>query len=111
MLKLNCKNSDYRIIGEENGLNLEEEFNNYSERIAEIIKSLNQRKDKPGECLQWMNLGYNEETAWYVKEFASMVEGRFENIITPAIAAAAKRLFLITYLTTESFVICLNFAN
>ena len=89
MLKLNCKNSDYRIIGEENGLNLEEEFNNYSERIAEIIKSLNQRKDKPGECLQWMNLGYNEETAWYVKEFASMVEGRFENIIVLGIGGSA----------------------
>ena len=89
MLKLNCKNSDYRIIGEENGLNLEEEFNNYSERIADIIKSLNQRKDKPGECLQWMNLGYNEETAWYVKEFASMVEGRFDNILVLGIGGSA----------------------
>ena len=89
MLRLNSKNSDYRIIGEEHGLNLDEEFNNYSERIADIIKSLNQRKDKPGECLQWMNLGYNEETAWYVKEFASMVEGRFENILVLGIGGSA----------------------
>ena len=89
MLRLNIKNSDYRIIGEEHGLNLDEEFNNYSERIAEIIKSLNQHKDKPGECLQWMNLGYNEETAWYVKEFASLVEGRFENILVLGIGGSA----------------------
>ena len=88
MLRLNYRNSDYRIIGEENGLNLDEEFDNYSERIADIIKSLNQRKDKPGECLQWMNLGYNEETAWYVKEFASLVEGRFENILVLGIGGS-----------------------
>jgi len=89
MLRLNCKNSDYKIIGEENGLNLDEEFRNYSERIADIIKSLNQRKDKSGECLQWMNLGYNEETAWYVKEYASMVEGRFDNILVLGIGGSA----------------------
>lgn len=89
MLKLDCKNTDYRIIGEEHGLNLDEEFNNYSERISDIIRSLNQRKDKPGENLQWMNLGYNEETVWYVKEFASMVEGRFENILVLGIGGSA----------------------
>ena len=89
MLKLNCKNSDSLIIGEEHGLNLEEEFNNYSEKIADIIRSLNQRKDKPGEWLQWMNLGYNEETIWYVKEFASIVEGRFENILVLGIGGSA----------------------
>ena len=89
MLKLNCKNSDYRIIGDEHGLNLDEEFNNYSERIADIIRSLNQRKDKPNEWLQWMNLGYNEETVWYVKEFASMVEGRFDNILVLGIGGSA----------------------
>ena len=81
MLKLNCKNSDVQIIGDIHGLNLEEEFNTYAERITEIIKDLNQRKDKPGEWLQWMNLGYNEETIWYVKEFASLVENRFDNIV------------------------------
>ena len=89
MLKLNCNYSDYKIIGEENGLNIEEEYNNYSERIADIIRGLNQRKDKPGEWLQWMNLGYNEETVWYVKEFASLVEGRFENILVLGIGGSA----------------------
>lgn len=89
MIRLNCRNTDFSIIGEEHGLNLEEEFNNYSERISDIIKSLNQRKDKPGEYLQWMNLGYNEETVWYVKEFASMVKGRFDNILVLGIGGSA----------------------
>ena len=88
MLKLNCKNSDSCIIGEGNGLCLEEVFNTYSERISDIIRSLNQRKDKQGEYLQWMNLGYNEETVWYVKEYASLVEGRFDNILVLGIGGS-----------------------
>ena len=89
MLKLNCKNTDSVIIGEENGLNLDEEFENYKDRISDIIKNLNQRKDKPGQWLQWMNLGYNEETVWYVKEFASMVKGRFDNVLVLGIGGSA----------------------
>ena len=89
MLKLNFRNTDSMIIGEENGLNLSVEFENYKETISNIIKSLNQRKDKPGQWLQWMNLGYNEETVWYVKEFASMVENRFENILVLGIGGSA----------------------
>jgi len=89
MIKLNCRNTDSMLVGSENGLNLQDEFENYRERIKEIITSLNQRKDKPGQWLQWMNLGYNEETVWYVKEFASMVRGRFENILVLGIGGSA----------------------
>ena len=89
MLKLNCKNTDAMIVGNENGLNLSEEFFNYKDTIAKIITNLNQRKDKPGQWLQWMNLGYNEETVWYVKEFASMVKGRFDNVLVLGIGGSA----------------------
>lgn len=89
MLKFNCKSCDASIIGDVHGLNLAAEFDNFSEKISSIIKSLNQRKDKPNEWLQWMNLGYNEETVWYVKEFASMVEGRFDNILVLGIGGSA----------------------
>jgi succinate dehydrogenase/fumarate reductase flavoprotein subunit len=66
-------------ICEENGIDTELEFGNYKEAIKNIIAGLNQRKDKPEQWLQWMNLGYNEETVWYVKEYASLVRNRFEN--------------------------------
>ena len=89
MIKLNCRNTDSMLVGSENGLNLQEEFESYRDRIKDIITSLNQRKDKPGQWLQWMNLGYNEETVWYVKEFASMVEGRFDNILVLGIGGSA----------------------
>ena len=89
MLKLNYKNADAVVVGEENGLNIEQEFCNYKETIANIISDLNKRKDKPGQGLRWMNLGYSEETIWYVKEFASMVENRFDNILVLGIGGSA----------------------
>ena len=89
MLKFNYRNADAMVIGEVNGLNIAQEFDNYKETIASIIADLNKRKDKPGQWLQWMNLGYSEETIWYVKEFASMVENRFENILVLGIGGSA----------------------
>ena len=89
MIKLNYRNVNSTIIGEENGLNIEQIFSDYKDRIREIISDLNQRKDKPGQWLQWMNLGYSEETVWYAKEFASMVENRFDNVLVLGIGGSA----------------------
>lgn len=89
MLKLDYRNVKAAIIGNENGLEIEQEFENYKERIKEIISDLNKRKDKPGQWLQWMNLGYNEETVWLVKEYASLVRNRFENILVLGIGGSA----------------------
>ena len=89
MITLNYKNADAMVIGSQNGLNIEQEFSNYRDTIANIITSLNQRKDKPGQWLQWMNLGYNEETLWYVKEFASQIRGKFDNILVLGIGGSA----------------------
>ena len=80
MIKLDYTNVSNNIIGEE-GLDIASKFNEFEPKIREIITNLNMNKDKPGSWLQWMNLGYNEETVWYVKEFAAMVDGRFDNVL------------------------------
>lgn len=89
ILKLDYRNVKSSIVGNENGLDIEQEFENYKGRITEIIADLNKRKDKPGQWLQWMNLGYNEETVWLVKEYASLVRNRFENILVLGIGGSA----------------------
>lgn len=89
MIELNYRNVKQEIIGDENGLNIQEEFLLYKETIRKIIAELNSNKDKPGQKLQWMNLGYNEETIWYVKEFAAMVEDRFENVLILGLGGSA----------------------
>ena len=89
MIKFDYRNADCSVVGQENGLDLASEFAQYKDKIAEIIADLNKRKDKPGQMLQWMNLGYNEETLWYVKEYASMVRGRFDNILVLGIGGSA----------------------
>lgn len=88
MIKLDYLNVSNQIIGDE-GLDLVSSFSEYAPKIQEIITNLNMRKDKPGSWLQWMNLGYNEETVWYVKEFAAMVDGRFDNILVLGIGGSA----------------------
>lgn len=89
MIELNYRNIKTEIIGEEHGLDIEKEFCEYKETIRKIIAELNSNKDKPGQKLQWMNLGYNEETIWYVKEFAAMVEDRFENVLILGMGGSA----------------------
>lgn len=89
MIKFDYRSADSAVVGSADGLNLSEEFAIYKDRIAEIITDLNKRKDKPGQWLQWMNLGYSEETAWYVKEYAALVRNRFDNILVLGIGGSA----------------------
>lgn len=89
MLEFDYRNVTAEILGEENGLHLEDEFTTYQDRIAKIINDLNSRKDKPGQWLQWMNLGYSEETVWLVKEYAAMINGRFDNVLVLGIGGSA----------------------
>jgi len=88
MIKLDYSNITKETIGDE-GLDIAQSFAEYAPKIQEIITNLNMNKDKPGSWLQWMNLGYNEETVWYVKEFAAMVDGRFDNVLVLGIGGSA----------------------
>ena len=89
MLEFDYRNITKEVIGEENGLDIQVEFNNYKDEIHRIIADLNSNKDKPGQKLQWMNLGYNEETSWYVREFAAMVENRFDDVLIIGLGGSA----------------------
>ena len=81
MINLNYKYTDSSVIGSENGIDIALAFENYKNRISQIITKINNEKHTIGAGLQWMNFGYGEETSWYVKEYAALVENRFENIL------------------------------
>jgi glucose-6-phosphate isomerase len=89
MIQLNYNNVDASLIGKEHGLDVAKEFKKYQKDIAKIVKDLQGRKDKPGEWLKWMNLGYDEETLYFIKEYAAQSKGKFENILVLGIGGSA----------------------
>ena len=89
MIQLDYRGIEANIIGAEHGIDTQTEFECYKSRISDIVTRLNSNKNTPGEWLQWMNLEYLDETAWYIKEYASMVEGRFDNLLVLGIGGSA----------------------
>ena len=45
MIKVDYRNVDKTFVGEENGLELENVFQEYQNKISDIITDLNKRKD------------------------------------------------------------------
>lgn len=89
MLQLNYNNVETALIGKEHGLEVEKEFKKHQKKIAEIIKNIQARKDESGQWLKWMNLGYDEETLYFIKEYAGQVQGKFENILVLGIGGSS----------------------
>ena len=89
MLKLNYRNVKASVIGEEHGLEVEKEFEEYKERIAQIIENLYATKDNRGEGKKWMNSAYDEDTLWYINEFAAEVKDKYENMLVLGIGGSS----------------------
>lgn len=89
MLQFNYNNVSTEVIGQEHGLDITQEFENYQDKIAQIIKDLQGRKNTAGQWLKWMNLGYDEETISSIKEYAASVQGKFDNILVLGIGGSA----------------------
>lgn len=88
MLELNYKYAESDIIGNIDGLYVQKEFENYKERIQKIVAGIIDRKDVAGQNLQWLNLKTIEETVWYIKEYAALVENRFDNVLVLGIGGS-----------------------
>lgn len=89
MINYCFKNADSSIIGEEHGLNVQKEFENHKEQIANIVSELYAKKDTPGNWLKWMNLGDNPELIAEVNEYAQSVKDKFDNILVLGIGGSA----------------------
>lgn len=89
MIEFDCGNVRKEVLGNDYGIDVNEVFNEYSDTVRQIILDLNSNKDKRGKWLQWMNLAYNEETVWYIKEYAAMTKGRFDNMLVLGIGGSS----------------------
>lgn len=89
MLELNFKNIDTAVVGCEHGLDVQKEFVNYKDKVAEIVEDIYANKSTAGRWLQWMNLGYNEELVSEINAFAESVKGKFENLLILGIGGSA----------------------
>jgi len=89
MIKFDYRNIHKDIIGEENGLDIEKEFDDYKSRIEEIINGLYENKDARDGWKKWMNLGYDEDTLWYINEFAAEVKDKYENVLVLGIGGSS----------------------
>lgn len=89
MLELNWKNVDTAIVGKENGLDVQKEFDQNKDKIAEIVADIYANKDTDGRWLRWMTLGYNTELVDEINEYASTVSGKFDNLLVLGIGGSA----------------------
>ena len=96
MLEFNWKNADSAIIGREHGIDIQKEFENYKDKIAEIVSDIYSNKDMDGRWLRWMTLGNQQEVVDQINEYASKVKGKFENILVLGIGGSALGCIAVT---------------
>ncbi len=89
MLEFSWKNASSDVIGAEHGLDVNKEFEIHKDRVAQVVTDLYARKDQAGQWLKWMNLGHNDDTVWYIKEYAAQVKGKFDNLLILGIGGSA----------------------
>lgn len=87
MIKYDYSNVHSKIIGEENGFDIERKFDEYSLTIKETINDINIEKEFPNSGSNWINFLNDEENLQKIKEYAQKVEGKFENIFVIGLSA------------------------
>ena len=95
MLEFNWKNADSAIIGKD-GIDVQQEFNNYKDKIEQIVEDIYTNKNTDGRWLRWLTLGYDDEVVKQISEYASKVKGKFENILVLGIGGSALGCIAVT---------------
>ncbi len=89
MISFEWKNVDISVIGNEHGIEVKKEFEQYKTKISNIITDLYKNKDVPGKWLKWLNLGYKEDLVKEINEYAQSVKGKFDNVLVLGIGGSA----------------------
>ncbi|MBQ2645682.1 hypothetical protein IJG14_08950 [bacterium] len=84
MFKIDYNNVRKEVIGIENGLDLENEFSSYSQKIREIID----RIYTVDEISTWLTRSYKNELLSDMQEYVHNVQGKFDNIIVVGLGSS-----------------------
>ena len=103
MLEFNWKNADSAIVGSQDGLDVQKEFNNYKDKVAEIVSDIYANKDVDGRWLRWMTLGDQQEVVAQINEYAAKVKGKFENVLVLGIGGSALGCIAVTEAILKPF--------
>jgi len=89
MLEFNPANADCAVIGKEHGLDLQKEFENHKNKIAEIVSDIYANKNTKDRWLAWLNLGYNMHVVKEINDYAASVQDKFDNLLVLGIGGSA----------------------
>ncbi|HEY9746046.1 MAG TPA: glucose-6-phosphate isomerase [Oculatellaceae cyanobacterium] len=89
MIQLDYRNVSEVKVGTEHGLALDACFEQYGDKIRDIVSQLYAQKDQPGRWRRWLNLGYDEQLAKDINTYAQSVQGQFSDMVVLGIGGSS----------------------
>ncbi len=80
MVELDFNNIRQETIGSENGIDVDLEFNNFAQRINDIIEFIKKQQNSNSKY-SWINFCKDKELLNNISQYSDMVKGKFNNII------------------------------
>ncbi len=89
MIQLDTRNVSTDKVGYDHGLDLEEAYGQYQDKIRDIVTQLYATKDEAGGWKRWLNLGYDTQLAADLNEFSGRVRGWFSDMVILGIGGSS----------------------
>lgn len=89
MIELDFGNISSEKIGKENGLDLQQAFQDHEGKIGDIVTAIYAEKDQPGGWKRWLNLGYDQQLVDDLNAYAQKVKGRFSDMVVLGIGGSS----------------------
>jgi len=89
MIKLDYRNVGLDKVGNEDGLAIQQSFEQYQDQMAAVVKELYETKDQAGGWKRWMNLGYDTQLRKELEAYATSVAGQFDDMVVLGIGGSS----------------------
>lgn len=89
MIELDYRNISTGKVGAEDGLDLNQVFNQYRDPISDIVTRIYAEKDQPGGWKRWLNLGYDQALLKDLNTYAQSVKGQFSDMVVLGIGGSS----------------------